>query len=320
MRILVAGANGLAGSAVLRALLDAFPEAEARAQFRGDRGQFVRDPRVAWVRADLTDRTACRSVAEGCDAAVLAAAETGGSTMGTARRTRHLSANAVLDTWLFEALAEAGARRVVYVSTASVYQPFDGAMTEEGLDRNRPPDPSVAGAALAKRHGEALCGFWHEAAGMETVIARPTSLYGPGDAFDPQRSTVVAALIRKAVDRQDPFEIRGDPDVRRDILFADDFGRGVVTMLRRTDIVHDTFNLGAGETVTVGEIGHWACAAAGHRPADIRHGTPGGVASARAVDIGKATRVLDWRPRVSARDGIARTVDWWKENGESWPK
>lgn len=318
-RVFLAGGAGLAGAGAVRALLAAVPELRIRVPFRSRNGLFVPDPRVDYVQADLTDPAACAAVMAGCDTAVLSAAFTAGAQSALREPWRQVTENVILDVRLLEGCHAAGIRRLVYVSTATVYPPGDGYLREDALDWNRDPPPAYLGVGWAKRFAEKACRFWHEKTGMEVLIARPANIFGPGAKFDPQTSHFIAALIRRAADRQDPFEVWGSPDVVRDILYAEDFGAAVVAMLEATSIKFDVFNIGSGRKTTVGEVVTWALRHTGHQPSrivysDDRPATIG----FRALDCDKADRLLGWRAAVGAEEGVRRTVAWWLENRTTW--
>ncbi|MBM3298686.1 MAG: NAD-dependent epimerase/dehydratase family protein, partial [Deltaproteobacteria bacterium] len=251
-KILVAGGSGMVGRSVLGALLKRFPSAHLRAvHYRTDTDLPVH-PRIEWVRADLRSRDYCRRVAASCHWAVLAAAHTSGSRGQAAEPWKALDDNAVMNTHLLEALHFAGVRRVVCIGTASVYQDIEGAIREDELDWNQDPHPTHFGVGWAMRFTEKLCRFWHEKTGMETVIVRAANVFGPYAAFDPQHSNVIPALIRKSVDRMDPFEVWGSPSVARDVIYSEDFADCVSLLLDAESIKFDVFNVGAGKVTTVG--------------------------------------------------------------------
>jgi len=250
---------------------------------------------------------------------VLAAANTGGAKQTKHRPWDQVTDNLVMDARLLEALHQAGVRRAVFVGTASSYQDFNGAIREDQLDWNQDPPPAYLGVGWAKRASEKLCRFWHESAGIELLIARLANIYGPFARFDPSASHFVAALIRKAVARDDPFIVWGHPDVARDILYSDDFGRAVVAMLEASELQFDVFNIGSGHATTVAEVAELALHHSGHRPTQIVYDSASPTTIARRVlDCSKARQLLRWKPEVSPDEGIHRTVEWWRANKDKW--
>jgi nucleoside-diphosphate-sugar epimerase len=320
-RLLVAGGTGLAGSGVVRAVLAGIPEVEVRVPHRGQDGFFSDDPRVQYVRADLTDKGGAAAAAEGCDAAVLAAANTGGAQQTRERPWAQVTDNLVMDALLLETLHGAGVRRLVFVSTASIYADYSRPIRETDLDWNADPAGPYFGVGWAKRAAEKLCEFWHRTTGMEILIARLANVYGPYARFDPAASHFVAALVRKAVAREDPFAVWGSADVARDIVYVDDFGRAVVRMLQATELRFDAFNIGSGAAVTVGQVAELALRHAGHAPSRIVYDSASPKTIARRVlDCTRAREVLGWSPAVAPDEGIRRTVQWWRDHSRTWKR
>lgn len=320
-RLLLTGGTGLAGSAVLRAVLATGAEVRVRVPHRSRSGVFIDDPRVEYVEADLAVAADCSRVSAGCNCAVLAAAQTGGARQTRDRPWSQVTPNLVMDALMLQALREAGTRRVVYVGTASAYQEFSGAIREDQLDWNQDPPAAHFGVGWAKRSAEKLCRFWHDSGEMDILVARLANVYGPYAQFRPDHSHFVAALVRKAVNAEDPFVIWGDPSVGRDILYADDFGKAVVCMLEATEVRFDVFNIGSGRITTVQQVADLALGFSGHRPSRIMYddAAPGTI-TYRLLDCAKALNVLGWAPQISSEDGIRRTVEWWRTNRESWQR
>lgn len=316
--VFVAGGCGLAGSAVVRQLL-ALTDFRIRVSHRSNDGLRYDNPRVEYVKADLTSAEDCRLAATGCDTAVMAAAITAGARSATTQPWLQVTDNVVMDMRMLEAFHACGIRRVVYVSTATVYQEAEGLIRETDLRWDIDPPAAYFGVAWAKRYAEKACRFWHEKSGMEILIARLANVFGPGARFSPETSHFVAALVRKAHEKLDPFEIWGKPDVTRDIIFADDFGRAVVAMLMAREVVFDTFNIGSGRRTTVDEVVRWALAAAKHKPSKILYDNGGPTTIPyRALDCSKAQALLGWQPEIGIEEGIQRTADWWISHRERW--
>jgi nucleoside-diphosphate-sugar epimerase len=318
--VFVAGATGLVGSAIVRGLLSASPNVAVVGSYHSNATALVESVRVRYVRADLTTREGCAAGVTGCDLAVLAAAVTGGAAQTQREPWRQVTDNVVMDSLLLEALHAAKVLRVVYIGSASSYQEFDGFIREDQLDWNADPAPSYMGVGWAKRYIEKQCAFWHQCTGMEFAVVRAANVYGPFAQFDRANSNFIAALIRKAVDRMDPFEVWGSLDVARDVIYTDDFSAAVIRMLvnRRP---FDVYNVGSGKCTTVGEVMRLALSCAGHQPKEIRRvGKAPTTIDLRALDCTKAHTELGWSIKVPLEEGIRRTVEWWKLNKDSWTR
>jgi GDP-L-fucose synthase len=170
------------------------------------------------------------------------------------------------------------------------------------------------------RFVEKLCKFWHHH-GMEIIIVRAANIFGPYANFDPVTSNFIPALIRKAVDRMDPFEVWGSPEIVRDVLFVDDLARAVLMMLDNPNITFDTFNIGSGIKTTVDDIVNWALKYSGYNPSKIVYNNKKPMTVPfRVLDCSKAKTVLGWKPEITIEDGMRKTVSWWTQNRNRWDK
>lgn len=318
--VFIAGATGLAGSAILKRLLEYAPTVTIRAAFNNTE-PFLHDERIQYVQVDLTSPDACRSVLTGCDYAVMAAARTSGAGVLTTQPWQQVNANLFMNATFLQALAESGVKRLVLVGSASLYQDFEGYIREDQLDLNQDPPEAYLGIGWVTRYIEKLCAFWHRKSGLDIVMVRASNIFGPYSRFNPQTSNFIPALIRKAVDGIDPFEVWGSPHVTRDVIYADDFARAVIMLLEREDIRFDVFNIGSGVKTTVGDVVGWALKAADHVPSRIVYNDdrPSTVPF-RALDCSKAREVLGWTPEYTVEQGIKNTITWWKENKDRWLK
>lgn len=273
------------------------------------------------VQADLLMREECRTAVRGCSRVIMAAAHSGGAASAMAEPQRQMTDNLVMDANLLEACHAEGVKRVVFISSATVYQDCDGIIAEDGLDWNLDPHPAHFGVGWAKRSAEKLCRFWHLKYGLEIAVIRSSNVYGPFARFDPSRSNFIPALIRKATDRIDPFVVWGGPDVRRDVIFCEDFARAAVGLLFARHIPYGVFNVGSGRSTTVGEVVELALKAAGHRPGQIHYTEKGpSTVKSRLLDCSRLRKAIDWTPVVSLEQGIRDTTRWWKENRHRWTK
>ncbi|MBW1702366.1 MAG: NAD(P)-dependent oxidoreductase [Deltaproteobacteria bacterium] len=318
--IFLAGATGLAGSSIIEHVMADYPDVFIRGAYRTT-VPFLRHERISYVQADLTKRDECRHAVRGCDLAIMAAASTGGAGAAAAEPHRQVTDNLVMDALMLEAMYFEGIKRIVYLSSATVYQEFEGYIKEDDLDWNQEPHQSYIGIGWAKRSAEKLCRFWHEKYGMEIIIVRCANIYGHYARFDPAGSNFIPAIIRKAVDNIEPFEVWGSPDVARDVIYAGDLAAAVLLLLGHSEIKYDIFNLGFGKTVTVGEVVDLALKHVGHDPAKIIYSEnrPKTIRF-RALDCQKIKKVLKWGPVFSIDEGIKRTTMWWVENKGEWTK
>jgi len=320
--IFVAGATGLVGSNVVNEILERHPGARLRGGFYSHTPPFIRNERIEYVYADLTSPEECRMAVQGCDCAIMAAtANAGGAATAVTYPWGRVTDTLVMNARLLEAFFLEHVRRVVCLGSITAYQEYAGPICEDALDLNQDPHPAYFGIGWVVRFIEKLCQFWHDRAGMETLVVRAANVFGPYARFDPSTSNFIPALIRRAVDRADPFEVWGSPDVTRDVIFSKDFAEAVVLLLGREEIKHDVFNVGSGTPTTVADAVSWALKHAGHQPGQITY-LPGKPVTNRfrALDCSKVQRALGWQPRCTVEEGIRATSEWWVQNRHWWKK
>jgi len=318
--VFLAGATGLAGSAIIGHLLERYPDVRIRAVYHKT-SPHIEHKQVEYVQSDLRSLDGCRQLAAGCDCAVMAAANTGGAAILESEPWGQINDNVIMNVQMLEAFTFENVKRVIYVSSASLYQECEKEIREEELDLNKDPCMYHYGMGWVVRFIEKLCWFWHQRCGMEVLIARAANIFGPFDKFDPKTSHFIPAIIRKAVDRKNPFEVWGSPDVTRDVIYSEDLAGAIVAMLDDDKIKFDTFNIGSAAKISVANVVSLALKYAQHNPSAIKYqaNKPSTIRH-RSLDCTKARELLGWKPQHTIENGIQKTTEWWIENRDWWRK
>lgn len=319
--LFIAGAGGMTGSSIVRYVLEHHPHTRmVGSLFQTEPA--VRSERVRYVQGDLRSLDDCRRMAAGCDVAIMAAAHAGGAGYTTASPFEHMNENLAMNRTMLEAFFLEKVKRIVFIGSSAIYQVFEGSIREGELDLNLDPHTAYFGYGWAMRFLEKMGQYLHTQHGHEVIRVRAANIYGPRDKFDARRSNFIPAMIRKAVDRMDPFEVWGSPDVVRDVIYCDDFAAAVVKLAQADSILFDDFNVGSGVRTTVDEVVRTALRAAGHSPRAGVHYVQDKPTTIRfrALDCTKIRRVLDWGPSHTPEQGIQETTRWWIENRERWTR
>ena len=281
----------------------------------------VEHERLQWVRLDLRRAEECDLAVQGCAMAVLCAAVSVGSAGLRATPWVSVTDNLVMNAALLEAMHRHKVRRAVFTGSATVYQAFQGTISEDQLDLNTELPPAYLGVGWVMRYLEKLCLFCSRTGGIRFSVIRAANIYGPWSRFAPNSSTFVQALVHKAVSKADPFEVWGDPEVKRDIIYYKDFGQAVALLLAKDDHDFEVFNIGSGRTVTVDEVVRLALKAAGHAPSRVEYLASGpATIDVRVLDCSKVRERLGWSASTPPEQGIAETTHWWRENQSRWKK
>lgn len=282
---------------------------------------FGSHPKLEIAPGDLRRMECCRQLCKGCDTGIFAAASTGGAAQAASEPWRQVNDNLIMNAQLLEACFHEKVKRVVMIGSATTYQDFEGKIREDELDFSQNPAASYFGVGWVMRSLEKLAEFWHRTGKMEIILIRAANIYGPYAKFNPQNSNFIPALVRKSVEKLNPFEVWGSPDVTRDVIFSEDFAEAIVKLLECEQVKFDVFNVGSGAAVTVDEVVKACLKHSGHQPSKVEYRSDKPVTvKNRILDCSKIKNITGWTTRHSLDDGIRKTVEWWQENQKKWTR
>ena len=313
-RILVTGATGLIGSNLLERL---FKEgAMLRATLHRSEPA-IRYPGVEYLQCDLTRADDCRRAVEGMQYVYLCAAISSGAAMISATPMIHVTPNILISAQMLEAAYAAGVEKFIWLGSTVAYPVSDKPMTEDQLLAGEPFHKYFF-AGWTKRFAEILCQMYGEklAKPMTTIVLRPTNVYGPHDDFELATSHVIPALIRKTVERWDPLEVWGDGSEVRDAIYVDDMVEAMVLAAARLDR-YAAINIGLGQGYSVHDLLKMMLELDGYENARIKFDTTKPtMIPLRLVDTSKAERLLGFRARIDMREGLRRTLMWYRQSAK----
>ena len=313
-RVLVAGGNGFIGSHLVEMLIAAGARVTATASDESTRFRFldrVRDD-VETVVGDLGDAGDAARAVKGQDVVMHLAARVGGIAYNIAHPGSIFRENMRTFMTVLEAARVADVERFLVTSSACVYPRHCAIPTPETEGFVGRPEETNEGYGWAKRMEEFLGAAYAREHGMTVRVARPYNAYGPRDTFDPERSHVIPALIRRVLEGENPVVVWGDGTVTRSFLYVSDFAAGLAAVAERAPDAA-AINIGADEEVSVRQLVETIVELSGRR-VELRFDAskPGGQPR-RRCDTTRARQVLGWQARVPLRDGLAETIAWYRE-------
>jgi len=299
-KIYVAGHRGMVGSALVRRLQ------------AGGYSQLLTHTRA---EPDLLEQQRVRDFMqrEKPNHVIITAARVGGIQANNTLRADFLYKNLAIETNLIGAGHEAGVARLIFLGSNFVYPRDCAQPIKEGFLLTGPRESTNEPYARAKIAGLKMCEAFNAQYGRHYVSVMPASLYGPGDNYDPAKSHVLPALIRKVREAKarggDEIVVWGSGTPRREFLYVDNLADACVFLMERGDrdgAISDLINIGTGEDLTIAELvalGMDVMCARGRIAYDRTK--PDGM-PLKLLDVGRLTR-LGWRARTSLRDGISST-------------
>ncbi|MGI9557195.1 MAG: dTDP-glucose 4,6-dehydratase [Solirubrobacterales bacterium] len=311
MKLLVAGGAGFIGSNYVRRRLAENAEDSItvldKLTYAGRRENLAdaAADRMTLAEGDIADREAVAQAVSGCDAIVNFAAETHVD-RSIASPGEFITTDVFGTFVLLEAAREAGIRHV-QISTDEVYGSIeDGSFTE-----NSPLDPSSPYSA-SKAGGDLIVSSYEHTYGTDAVVCRGSNNYGP--AQHPEKLIPLCTLNALA---GDPLPVYGDGRQVRNWLYVDDFCAAIDVVLARGE-AGEVYNVGGPDELENIDVVKGILDLCGRDESLIEHVTdrPG---HDRRYSLGsERIRALGWEPAVTFDEGLARTVDWYRDNEEWW--
>ena len=241
------------------------------------------------------------------------AAEVGGIGANRANPGRYWYANLMMGAHVLEQSRLHDVQKLVVAGTVCAYPKFTPVPFREEELWNGYPEETNAPYGVAKKTVLVGAQAYREQYGLNTIFLLPTNLYGPGDNFDLETSHVIPALIRKMVSSPREIVLWGDGSPTREYLYVDDCVTGLTLAAERYDAA-EPVNLGTGVETSIRETAELVADLVGFEgeiswDASMPNGQP-----RRSLDASKAEQLFGFRAETALRDGLARTIAWYREN------
>ncbi len=303
-KIFVAGHKGLVGSAIVRNL-----KAKGFTNIlTADRNQ-----------VDLTNLTAVKMffLLEQPEYVFMAAAKVGGILANRDYPADFIYQNLMIQSNIISCAAESEVKKLLFLGSSCIYPKFaEQPITEDQLLSGHLESSNEA-YAIAKIAGIKMCQAYRRQHGLNAISLMPTNLYGPNDNFDHNSSHVLPAMISKfhgSLDKSEHWVVKlwGDGSPMREFLHVDDLAEACYTCMEKYD-GEEHINVGTGEDVTIKELAETIVDVVGYKNAyewdtSKPNGTP-----RKVLNVDKI-KSLGWEPKISLREGIESTYEWFKEN------
>jgi GDP-L-fucose synthase len=300
MSVLIAGATGLAGSAIAREFVALGEEVIS----------------VSRSTVDLTDLEATRNYfkLKRPSLVIDAAAKVGGIGANNSRPVNFLLENLKIQNNLMQASFEVGVEKFVFLGSSCIYPRDCLQPIKEEYLMTGPLEKSNSAYAIAKIAGIELINSYRKEYGLPWISLMPTNLYGPRDNFDIRTSHVLPALVRKFVEAQaagkSSITLWGSGSPLREFLHTDDLAAAVVMTSQKFDgSIH--LNIGTGQDISIKDLAFLIADLTGFG-GDIEWDTskPDGTPR-KVLDVSRVMS-LGCRPTIRLSEGIASTIEWFK--------
>lgn len=295
-KIYIAGHRGLVGSALLRKLeregyrniiYRSSAELDLRRQERVE--SFLKLARPEYV--------------------VLAAAKVGGIEANQRYSADFLYDNLMIQTNVIDSAYRNGVKKLLFMGSSCIYPKYARQPIKEEYLLSGKLEPTNEAYSIAKIAGLKMCQHYNQQYGTCFIAVMPSNLYGPGDNFDPDRSHVLPALLRKIhqakVEKQKEVVVWGSGNPRREFLHVDDLAEALLFLIK---IGHSAqlINIGVGKDITIRELAMMIKEIVGFKGEIVYDRTKPDGTPRKLLDISRLKQ-LGWQAKISLEQGINQT-------------
>jgi len=302
-RTYIAGHRGMVGSAVLR-LLEA----------RGHTNLLCRTSKDL----DLRDGRAVEQffVETKPEYVIVAAAKVGGILANSTLPAEFLYDNLAIQTNLIHQAYLHGVKKLLLLGSSCIYPRDCPQPIREEYLLTGPLEKTNEWYAVAKIAGIKMCQAYRRQYGCDFIAAMPTNLYGQNDNFDLRSAHVLPALIRRFHEAKQTGHapvLWGTGSPRREFLHVDDCAEACMLLMAQYS-GEDIVNVGAGKDIPIADLAALVAEVVGYR---------GEIQWDRTKPDGTPRKLMDntrmaefgWSPKISFREGIRRTYEWYQLQG-----
>ena len=306
--IFVAGAKGLAGSAIIRCL-----------KKHGCTNILA----PSHSELELMDQQAVSSYFEKHKPGYvfLAAAKVGGILANDTYPADFIYSNLMIQNSIIHQSYVHKIKKLLFLGSSCIYPRNCPQPIKEEYLMTGPLEPTNSAYAVAKIAGIEMCRAYNKQYNTKFIPVMPTNLYGPNDNFDLETSHVLPALIRKFHEAKqsnaDAVTIWGTGKPKREFLHVDDLAEACIYLMNLPDdklSLKDSplFNIGTGTDLTVGELAELIKKITGFK-GDISYDTskPDGTPQKR-LDVSKM-KTLGWQSKINLNNGISQVYEWYAQ-------
>lgn len=318
--VLLTGAAGFIGSNLLHYLFDKYPDYRFlildALTYAGQQSNFTpaltESPRFEFWYGDVTNPYIVGDLMRRADLVVHLAAET-----HVARsifdNTKFFHTDVIGTQTLMNALLKCpNVERFIHISTSEVY----GTAETEPMDEEHPLNPRSPYAGAKAGADRLVYSYWAHV-DLPCVIIRPFNNYGPRQHLEKMTPRFITSALKGK-----PLTVHGNGDAKRDWVYVQDHCEAIDKALHIEDfdkIKNQVINIGSGEAHSVSEIAGIILQEIGASEELLTHiGDRPGQVKLHIASTEKARRLLGWETRTDLKEGIRKTIQWYRENEKWW--
>lgn len=308
-KILIAGSNGMVGSAIIRNLKN------------NGYANIIEGTRKSVDFSDVKSTEDFFSQHKP-EYVFLAAAKVGGIGYNKSFPADFIRENLQIQTNVIDSSYRNGCKKLLFLGSACIYPKNALVPIKEEYLMSSPLEPTNEAYSVAKIAGYMMCKKYTEQYGFNTISVMPNNLYGINDNFNIEQCHVIPSLINKFVVAKEnnipEVTCFGDGSPIREFLFSDDLANGLVFLMENY-ANPEIINIGPDREVSIKELSEIIAKLVGYDGNIVWDSSKPNGTPRRALDISKITN-LGWKSKTSLEEGLKITIDWFIANRSSYAR
>ena len=300
-KILLTGGAGFLGSYITEKLIE-----------RGVKREDIRIPRSR--DTDLTMWENCVEAVKDVDIVIHLAAKSGGIGFNQKYPAIVFYDNAMMGLQLMEAARLEGVKKFVAIGTVCSYPKYTPMPFKEETLWNGYPEETNASYGIAKRLTLVQAQAYRKQYGFNAIHILLINLYGPRDCFDPERSHVIPALIKRIMEAKsngkNEIDVWGTGKASRDFFYVEDAAEGILLATEKYN-KSEPINLGSGKEIPIRKLVDLLVKLLDYKGRIIWDESKPDGQPRRCLDISKAQKEFGFNPKMGFEEGLRRTIHWW---------
>ena len=306
-KILVAGGSGLLGANITNLLLQT--KAKVVSSYHRN---YLNFKKKFYKKFNFLNFEECLKATKNKDIVFITAVKASGMFNLEKNFFKQNLNNLKLRINLLEACKINKVKKVVWVSSSTIYQPLNKPIKENELNLNLNPYEIYSGDGTTYRYLEDLFMYYSKNFNMNIKIVRTASIYGPYDNFDINYSHVIPGLIKKVLSKNKFLEVYGNPLVTRDFVYVKDLA--LATILLSKHKFNGIINFSSGIPTTISQLSKKIIKASNSKKKIRFINKKKSSAIYRVLDNSKFNNIFKKFKRTNLNRGLTETIEWYVNN------
>lgn len=310
-KIFIAGGSGLVGTNLLIKLIDMTKDVKASYNNNIQNKKYKK----YYKKYNFINYEDCLKATKNKDIVFITAVKGSGIFNMKKNFDDNINDNFLIRSNLLKSCVANKVKKVLWVSSSTIYQPSKIKIKENDLNLNIDPYDIYLGTGWLYRYLEKLCLFYNQTKKMDIKVIRTSSIYGPYDNFDDKKSHVIPALIKKSINSKKNFEVWGDPTVVRDFVYVEDLVDAMINFTPKK--TKQILNFSSGKATSIKLLAKTILEISGTNKKIIYKFKNRSSAIYRVLNNNNYNKKIKRIKRTTLINGLKKTFEWIKNNKKS---